>query len=181
MHRPELEPCPHLPEAKTPLRAAAMKECGTDRGRKFYRLALRCAQSLWLQGLPAQSLLLLNRAFAADHLSDPEMCREDPLPYRAAAWIMQNREAEQFIGNPRRHFQHLATRMVEPRKEIRSWRAWACWQLACLIFPDYPADEKQIREERVIEPDEDEIFRQLEKHGVPGEAQLWRSVIGEIV
>ncbi|MCB1079600.1 MAG: hypothetical protein KDM64_17415, partial [Verrucomicrobiae bacterium] len=94
-------------------------------------------------------------------------------PYRAAVWVMREREADQFIGNPRRHYQHLATRMVEPRKDQRAWRAWACWHLACRIFPDYPADEKQIAEEGIVEPSREAIIEGLRTHGLPGEVSLW--------
>lgn len=158
-----------------------MKRCGESRGRDFYLLALECAQSLWLQGLPAQSLLLINRAMGADHAGDPEMCRQWQMPYRAAAWVMQNRTEDQFIGNPRRHYQHLATRMVEPRKDVRTWRAWACWYLACNIFPDYPADDKQISEEGVIEPTDSEIAANLSQLGLPDEAEVWQQAVGEAI
>ncbi|MDF1811064.1 MAG: hypothetical protein P1V20_02590 [Verrucomicrobiales bacterium] len=177
VHIEAIPPCPHLPETDTPLRASAMKACGKDRGEEFYHLALRCAQSLWLQGLPAQSLLLINRAFGADHDESPAMCVVNPLPYAAAAWVMQNRAEEQFIGNPRRHYQHLATRMVAPRKEARTWRAWACWYMACHIFPDYPADELQIATEGIVEPTLDDIATSLNKAGQPGESDLWISVV----
>lgn len=178
-HLEGLLPCPHLPEATEPLSAVAMKRCGKDRGRDFYLLALQCAQSLWLQGLPAQSLLLINRAMGADHQSDPEMCGQFPMPYQAAAWVMRARTEEQFIGNPRRHYQHLATRMVEPRKEQRSWRAWGCWYLSCNLFPDYPADEKQIAEEGIIEPSYDLIVEQLDALGIAGETKTWQSTVTE--
>ena len=70
--------------------------------------------------------------------------------------------------------------MVPPRKEVRSWRAWACWSFSREIFPDDPADEKQIAEEGVIEPSRDEIAGQLERCGLTGEAELWQSVLDTI-
>ena len=179
-HVPNIVPCPHLPEVDEPLRAASMKKFGDDRGKEFYCAALACAQSLWMQGLPAQSILLLNRAFGADHFSDLSMCDRWPLPYAAMSWVMRNRSEDQFIGNPRRHFQHLATRMVEPRKQIRTWRAWACWYLSCQIFPDYPADEKQIAEEKISEPAFEEIRAELQENGIPGEAELWETVAKQL-
>jgi hypothetical protein len=167
-------PCPFLPLPSRPLTAASMHEVAADRGEKFYRLALECAQALWLRGVPAQSLLLINRALGADlHGSEPALA-EWPLPYRAAAWVMRARADDQFIGNPRRHYQHLATRMVEPRRELRSWRAWACWHLARLVFPHCPADERQLAHEGVIEPSVAEITLQLSRLGLPGEVQLWQ-------
>jgi len=175
-HLPGLASCPFLPEIEAPLKAAEMRVFGkTERGPDFYRRALECAQSLWLQGLPAQSLLQINRAMGADLAGDEPVLAEWPLPYAAADWVMRHRRAEDFIGNPRRHYQHLATRMVGPRKTQRSWRAWACWALACEIFPvdDYPADEKQIREEGVVEPSHEAIGLGLKEFGAPGEAEVW--------
>lgn len=175
-HLAELEPCPFLPAVEEVIPASSMKAFGKqDRGPEFYLQALRCAQSLWLQGFPAQSLLQVNRAFGADLHGDEEVLDSWPLPYRAAAWVMRHRLEEQFIGNPRRHYQHLATRMVEPRKVQRTWRAWACWYLACGIFPDYPADEKQIAEEGVREPSRDEIAAGLVEFGIPGEVAAWEA------
>lgn len=174
IHLPGLVPCPYLPEVPEPVPAAAMKaHRDGDRGADFYEQALKCAQSLWLQGFPAQSLLQINRALGADLKSGERILETWPLPYRAAVWVMREREAGQFIGNPRRHYQHLATRMVEPRKDQRSWRAWACWHLACRLFPDYPADEKQIAEEGIVEPSREAIVEGLGTYGLPGEVSLW--------
>lgn len=175
-HLPGLEACPFLPPVGVPITATVMKVFEkNDRGGEFYEQALRCAQSLWLQGFPAQSLLLINRAFGADLQGGEPILDVHPLPYRAAAWVMSHRETGQFIGNPRRHYQHLATRMVEPRRARRTWRAWGCWWLACRIFPDYPADEKQLVGEGVVEPTRAEIVAGLTLHGIPGEVGMWEA------
>ena len=174
---PALPACPFLPVPTRNLSAASIRAVGADRGPAFYELALECAQALWLAGLPAQSLLLVNRAYGADLRGDEPVVVRWPIPYAATAWLMEHRREEQFIGNPRRHFQHLATRMVEPRKELRTWRAWACWRLACLIFPECPADGRQIAEEGVREPAEGEISAQLSLLGWPGEADTWLSQV----
>lgn len=173
-HFAAIEPCPFLPIVDEPLRAASMKECGPERGEPFFELALRCAQSLWCQGLPAQSILLLNRAFSADLNGTEEVLTRWQLPYKAMVWVMRYHREEDFIGNPRRHFQHLATRMVEPRKDLRSWRAWGCWWYSCQVFPDFPADEKQLNEEGVVEPTLEEIANHLQELGIPGEEVVWR-------
>lgn len=178
-HLSHLPDCPFLPFPEVPLTAAAMRRFGDDRGAEFYLGALECGHSLWRQGLPAQAILQLNRAFSADLDGSEPVLRDWPLPYEAAAWIMRNRMEDQFIGNPRRHFQHLATRMVEPRKELRTWRAWACWRLACLTFPDYPADEWQIQEEGIVEPTPEQIAANLERLGLPGEVEIWRRALAE--
>ncbi len=152
-----------------------MREVRDDAyGERFYEQALSCGQSLWLQGLPAQALLLFNRALGADLHGNEDVIKQWPLPYAAVAWVMMQRTDEQFIGNPRRHFQHLATRMVEPRKARRVSRAWACWYLACQVFPDYPADEKQIAEEGLEEPEREGIEVMLQRDGIEGEVEIWQ-------
>ncbi len=148
------------------------------RGERFYEQALRCGQSLWLQGLPAQALLMFNHALGADLNGDEPVLKNWPLPYAAMAWVMMRRTEDQFIGNPRRHFQHLATRVVGPRKSRRSARAWACWSMACRIFPEYPGDEKQIAEEGLREPGRNEIVALLQREGIDGEVEAFRFAEG---
>jgi len=172
-HLPDLPPCPGLPLPDHPVTAAVMGRFGPDRGPEFYHGALSCAQSLWLQGLPAQAILQLDRAFGADLRGDEPVLAAFPLPYAPMAWLMEHRRPEQFLGNPRRHFQHLATRMSGPRHEIRVWRAWACWSLACRINPEWPADDLQLAREAVREPSSEEIAAGLECHGHPGERARW--------
>lgn len=184
IHNESLSPCPHLPMVDAPLRAGSMRRFGRgdeNRGAEFYVAALETAQSLWLQGLPAQSLLQINRAMGADLADDEPVLDEWPMPYAAAAWVMRARLDDQFIGNPRRHYQHLATRMVEPRKELRTWRAWACWALACQIFPEMPADEEQIADEGVVEPTVDVIAESLTRLGWSGEGVQWRALLDTVV
>ena len=155
-----------------------MREVRDDAyGVKFYEQALKCGQSLWLLGLPAQALLMLNRALGADLKGGELILEEWPLPYAASAWVMMQRTEDQFIGNPRRHYQHLATRMVEPRKAQRTARAWACWFMACQIFPDYSADEKQIAEEGVKEPTREKIVMMLDRSGFEGEVEDWEQAV----
>lgn len=160
-----------------PLTAASLTAAGRDRGPEFYRLALECAQALWLADRPAQALLLINRALSANLHGTEPVLRECPLPYAAAAWVMRHHDPAHFIGNPRRHYQHLATRMVEPCKELRTWRAWACWAIACSIFPDLPADAKQLVEEGVTEPTTTKICAQLDSFGLPGERAVWQQAL----
>lgn len=170
-------PCPFLPEADPALSAVSIRAAGSDRGERFYRLALACAQALWQKGLPAQAILLLNRAWSADLAKEAEVLGEWPPPYRALRWMLEQRGPEQFVGNPRRHFQHLATRMSGPRPEVRAWRAWACWAIARSVNPADPADEKQIAEEGIVEPDSDRIGERLESLGWEKEAAAWRSAL----
>lgn len=175
-----IPPCPLLPDTPPTLGAVAMREVGADRGEAFYLLALRCAQSLWLRGLPAQSILMLNRAFSADLAGNEPVLHEWPPPYAALDWILRHTPEGLFIGNPRRHFQHLATRMSGPRREVRIWRAWACWSLATRARPDDPADEKQILEEGIVLPADEEIATRLAALGWLRESEVWRSVQSRI-
>ena len=177
IHLEGIGPCPFLPIPQQPLDSGATRRFGKDRGPQFYLAALNYAQSLWLQGFPAQALLLINRALGAAVNGCEAEVESWPLPYKAAAWVMVHRGEDQFIGNPRRHYQHLATRMVEPRKEQRRWRAWACWSLARRIFPNYPADEVQIAEEGVVEPNNAIISQRLEQLGIAGEVNLWKEAL----
>lgn len=171
---PPLVPCPFLPVPGGLLTAASVQCLGDDRGPDFYLAALNYAQSLWLQGFPARAILLLNRALGCALDGSEPLLRQWPLPYFGMVWLLKFHRPEQFIGNPRRHWQHLATRMSGPRAELRTWRAWACWRLACIILPDHPADGKQIIEEGIREPGEEEIAGHLTRLGYPGETGLWR-------
>jgi hypothetical protein len=49
--------------------------------------------------------------------------------------------------------------------------------MACRIFPDYPADQKQIAEEGVIEPDKVTISDHLHRLGTNGETNLWEQAV----
>lgn len=177
MESAALPPCPFLPVPDSVLTAACLHEFGTDRGPDFYLRALYYAQSLWLQGFPARALLLVNRALGCDLQGCEPVLSAWPLPYRAVGWLLRHHTPEQFIGNPRRHWQHLATRMSGPRAELRTWRAWACWQLARVAMPQLPADEEQIVREGVREPWEEEIAEQLARLGLPREAELWHAAM----
>jgi len=97
----------------------------------------------------------------------------------ALAWLLRNRPADQFIGNPRRHWQHLATRMVAPHKELRTWRAWACWYLAKEILPepDFPGDLEQIREEGIVEPMHAQIAGQLQRLSPADDLTRWQAAL----
>ena len=157
------------------MHASEIAALGKDRGPVFYEASLRYAQSLWRCGLPAQAMLQCNRALACSLSGDEEVLHRLPLPYEAMLWLMQNRQDDQFIGNPRRHFQHLATRMVEPFKELRTWRAWACWYLAKSVLPEneFPADWKQIRAEGVVEPVFSEIAMRLRALSPANDEEVW--------
>ncbi|MEO0448196.1 MAG: hypothetical protein AAF191_19180 [Verrucomicrobiota bacterium] len=176
-HLPDVAPCPHLPPLEEIRTAAHLKTFGPDRGDDFYVAALEGAQSLWRQGLPAQAILQLNRAFASDPSPASGVLTSWPPPYLPLAHILQHHRPSDFLGNPRRHFQHLATRMVEPRKDLRTWRAWACWAISCRLLPHLPADEEQIAKEGIREPAVADIRTRLAHLGLPGEREAWERAL----
>ncbi len=169
-----LPACPHLPPLRPGLDWRTLHRFrATERGGAFYLACLEYGQSLWTRGLAARALLCLDRAFGTDLCGDEPAVRDWPLPYAAMAWLIAHAPAEVFVGNPRVHFQHYAGRMNPPRREQRRWRAWACWALARAVRPDLPGDPRHA----IAEPALDEIAAQLETHGLPGEAGLWRTAL----
>lgn len=120
---------------------------------------------------------MLNRAMGAKF---PPGSIAEPMPYRAVGWILRHGEAVGFLGNPRRHFQHLATRMSGGETERRIARAWACWELARRINPAWEADARQIEEEGIVEPSFEQVATGLERYGLPGEVDDWRRAMEEV-
>lgn len=123
----------------------------------FYLDALTFAQGFWLEGKPAQAILQLNRAFSADVREDDPILRVWPWPYAALEWILVNGASGDcgFLGNPVRHFQHLATRMSGARREERIVRAWKCFHIARRVLGgkgDFPMDGRQIAREGIFIP-----------------------------
>lgn len=171
-----LPPCPHLPPAPPTMDARALTAHGSERDVEFYLTALTYAQYLWQRGLAARAILKLDRALLSDVRGHEEELRQWPLPYAAMAWFLKNTPPDIFIGNPRVHFQHLADRMNEPRREQRRWRTWACWAICRAVRPEFPADPNH----DVTEPSLDLITQKLTEHGMPGETALWRSVLEKV-
>jgi hypothetical protein len=161
--------CPALPEPSGWMDAGHLSAHGKERGPAFYLTALTYAQYLWQRGHCARAILKLDRALGADLRGDEPELLAHPLPYGAMAWILRHIPEDRMVGNPRVHFQHLADRMNEPRREQRRWRAWACWALTRQILPYLPGDPKHVVEEPAIE----RIASKLAAHGLPGEADLW--------
>lgn len=172
-------PHPLLPEVDRVYRAEEINAFGKDRGPVFYETCHLYAQSLWRSGFPAKCILLLNRALSSPMAGTEPVFQRLPLPYLPLAWLLIHRPEGQFIGNPRRHWQHLATRMVEPDKELRTWRAWACWYLAKEILPEgeYPPDLKQIREEGVVEPSKADVANHLERLSPADDLPRWQEAL----
>jgi hypothetical protein len=150
-----MENCPYLP----PYPPGTPKIHGSERGAGFYRDALVFAQGYWLERKPAQAILQLNRAFSADLCEDHPVLAEWPWPYAALEWILENAAdgSAGFLGNPVRHFQHLASRMSGPRREVRIAHAWKCFHIARRVLAgrgDFPLDGRQIAREGIFIPSE---------------------------
>ncbi len=175
------EACPLLPSIEKPVSAKDSRAIGQERGESFYRMCLQYAQTKWIKGLPAQALLQLNRAMSADLSGDEEYLQQYSVPYASVKWILVNRPDKrgQFLANPRRHWQHYATRMSGPRAEIRAWRSWACFAIASRVLPDseFPKDMQQIQAEGILIPDEKKIEDMLGLIGLVGECEIWKKVI----
>jgi hypothetical protein len=146
---------------------------GGARGAACYQDALRYAQSLWITAKPAQAILQLDKAWMADLKDGDPVFSSQPPPYRPLVWILRRAVAGNcgYLGNPVRHFQHLASRMSGPRGEIRSWRAWLCLHLAERALPaaDFPRDGRQIAREGLWIPGIGRVLGAIAAGGWPGE------------
>lgn len=159
--------------------ADAMRAFAGTYDAAFFEAALRYGQSLWLEGKSAQSLLQMNKALMAELSGQEDVLRNWPLPYAAKRWVLEHCPPEEFLGNPVRHYQHLASRMSGPRAELRTWRAWGCFHLSSALLPagEFPRDEEQIEREELAIPEWEETLGQLAALGLPGEAELLREVV----
>ncbi|MCX6937918.1 MAG: hypothetical protein NTU80_08475 [Verrucomicrobia bacterium] len=162
-----------MPEPPETMDASALSAHGSERGGAFYLTALTYGHYLWQRGFAARAVLSLDRALGADLRGDEPELRAWPWPYAAQAWLLRETPSDVFIGNPRVHFQHLADRMNEPRREQRRWRIWACWALCRAVRPELSADPKHI----VTEPTLEEIGLRLKLHGVEGEQEIWAAAM----
>lgn len=178
-HLLDKEPCPYLPPTDAVIRPSDIRAIRKNGGIDAYLAALTCAQSLWLQALPAQAILQLNHAMAHDLSDLPNQDIPWPMPYQALIWILTRRHEEGFIGNPVRHFQHLATRMSGPNQDLRIWRAWACFHLAESVLPtnEFPRDERQIAREHLEIPDVATCIDHLASHTHPNEISIIRLLL----
>jgi hypothetical protein len=168
--------CPWLPEVDTVYDFTLTKRHGEVKGTEFFEDALRYAQSQWMAGKPAQAILQLNKAWMAV-LPDGYRFGGTHSPYRALAWILRQAAAGSagYLGNPVRHFQHLASRISGPSAELRSWRAWVCFHLAEKILVDgsFPRDGDQIAREGLWIPRMERAIAEVAAKGWAGE---WKEI-----
>lgn len=168
-------PCPHLPSAPANLRASWPRRClasqpDSNPVKTAYLAHLETAQSLWLQQLPGQAILQLNKVFALP------TCFGDPLrPYQALIWILKYPPPKGFIGNPVRHFQHLAARIrIKARNDLaRRYRAWICFHLAeqALDPCNFPRDDVHLQKDKLLIPAPSSLLDQLAPLAWPGEIE----------
>jgi hypothetical protein len=172
-HIPKNPPCPYLPEIRETCDFSVTRRHGQVKGEEFYLDALRYAQSQWISGKPAQAILQLNKSWMADLTGDEPVLKIHPSPYRALIWIMENAADGNrgYLGNPVRHFQHLASRLSGPRAEIRSWRAWLCFHIAekTLLSGGFPRDGEQISREGLWIPGPLRAIHEVSRKGWEGE------------
>lgn len=182
-HIPSRPDCPYLPVVGDPLRPSDIRELRKKGGHAAFTALLSCAQSLWLQGLPAQALLQLNHTLALDPLPLVSAARCPAIPYQAKVWMFQHCGADEFIGNPVRHYQHLATRVSGPNRTLRSWRAWACFHLAQMTLPvaDFPCDQRQIEKENLQLPGWGEVVEALQRRGHMNECDGLQALVKKII
>lgn len=172
---PVNDPCPWLPEVTGRLGPESTRR-HVEKGAEFYLAALAYAQSLWMEGKPAQAILQLNKAWMVDLTGEEEVMKVHPSPYRALGWIIAEAKdgGKGFLGDPIRHFQHLASRMSGPRSEIRSWRAWACFWIAVRELEGLPfyRDGRQIAREGLWIPSRNRVVGEVCFHGWRGEGDV---------
>jgi hypothetical protein len=94
------------------------------------------------------------------------------MPYRTIGWMVRQ-PSENFAGNARVHYQHLADRVRGERAELKKWRAWAAWAVTRHARPDLLGDPKHI----VTEPTHAEIEAGLRAHGLASEIAEWRKAL----
>ena len=167
--------CPYLPSGQKKLSWRELNALRDDQGEELYLLCLEYGQQLWLENLPARALLAVDRALYCDVPAHAKCLQQHPLPYAAIGWLV-SQPTEQFTGNARVHYQHLADRVKGDRAAQKKWRAWAAWAVIRRVRPDLPADP----DHAVTEPSHSEIRQALQLHGIKGEVETWEKAIGSI-
>ncbi len=166
--------CPHLPDIQFSLPITHTRAHRNECCAAYFQACLELAQSLWRSGFPAQAVLQLDKSFMVRHPKNL------PLAYHAIIWLIKNTPEDQFLGNPVRHFQHLASRMnmKQPNAELRIWRAWICFHLAELSFPtSYSRDHEQITCEELTIPSPEVAFRKISELSDQAESEILKTLL----
>ncbi|WP_018970027.1 hypothetical protein [Rubritalea marina] len=158
-------PCPLLPEISSPVPVTHTRVHREECGPHFYFSCLELAQSQWLHEKPAQAILQLDKAMMAVLPDNHSILDSHPIPYDAILWMIKHARDEHFLGDPVRHFQHLATRMnpKQAQPELRIARAWACLHLTEQEFPErgFSRDLLQIQREQIEIPTARETLKSI--------------------
>ncbi|MFC5049381.1 hypothetical protein ACFPK9_01930 [Rubritalea spongiae] len=161
-----IHPCPYLPAVTETLPSTHTRPFRAECSQSFYNACHELAQSQWLQARPAQAILQLDKAMMAKLPADTPILSQLPIPYQPILWIIEHSAENAFLGNPVRHFQHLASRMnwKQPQPELRIARAWCCLHLCEARFSTalYPRDFVQIEREQLHVPSFDQALQILE-------------------
>jgi hypothetical protein len=167
-------PCPFLPSCGRPLTWRDLNALRANQGAELYRLCLEYGQQLWLDDLPARALLAVDRALYCDVPEGDVALTEYAMPYRAIGWMVRQ-PSDQFTGNARVHYQHLADRVRGERAALKKWRAWAAWAVTRHVRPDLAGDPKHA----VTEPTHTEIEAGLRAYGLVSEIAEWRQALAD--
>ena len=171
-------PCPSLTELATHLPITHTRphrnSCSTD----YHTACLELAQSLWRCGSPAQAILQLDKSFMAN---DTVSNIPHHSTYSSILWIILHSPEDQFLGNPVRHFQHLASRMnmSQPNAELRIWRAWTCLHIteSHTSSEQYPRDTHQLEKENLIIPSIEETISKIQNLASQHEAEAIKALL----
>ena len=167
-------PCPFLPTCGRLLNWRDLSALRDKQGPELYRLCLEYGQQLWLDELPARALLAVDRALYCDVREGDVVLAQHAMPYRAIGWMVRQ-PSDQFTGNARVHYQHLADRVRGERAELKKWRAWAAWAVTRHVRPDLAGDPRHA----VVEPTPADIEAGLRAYGLPSEIAEWRKALAD--
>ncbi len=167
-------PCPFLPTCGRLLNWRDLNALRDKQGPELYRLCLEYGQQLWLDELPARALLAVDRALYCDVREGDVVLAQHAMPYRAIGWMVRQ-PSDQFTGNARVHYQHLADRVRGERAELKKWRAWAAWAVTRHVRPDLAGDPRHA----VVEPTPADIEAGLRAYGLPSEIAEWRKALAD--
>ena len=172
-------PCPHLPSIEKQLSITHTRTHRQECSDAYHLACTELAQSLWRTGSPAQAILQLDKSMMADSADTPLT-----VPYTAILWIILNSPSDQFLGNPVRHFQHLASRMnmAQPNAKLRVWQAWACLHITEAHTPEgtYPRDLEQIEKEKLVVPTASETLAELRLLSPTEETNIVQRILTEL-
>jgi hypothetical protein len=167
--------CPFLPKPQRHYSWRDLAEFREQQGEELYERCLEYGQQLWLNHLPARALLAVDRALYCPMPAEAKILHLWPLPYRAIGWLV-NQPTQQFTGNARVHYQHLADRVRGEQADLKKWRAWAAWAVVRKVRPDLPGDPRHA----VREPPFEEILQGLKSFGLPNEPAWWQQAMDGI-